>query len=510
MKYNSIPVLLLNFIAVSSYLIMIVQSLSNNNISPTKNIAVVGTGIAALCCARELAKRADSGTTNTKITLCTSRSKMATQMGPKNQSIPKNGKPFFDYGVQYMTGHSKEFTNELQRWEKLGYCTHLDDGQVGTISSSSYIPFEEGGCYVGNGGMGVLITNLLDQSEKEFSSLEILRGFPNQNKKVTGLSKTSEGKWILKTKDGTPTGPFDVVIGAFAQHCLTDPFLLSGGPPARDMLSCLRRVESNQLIVMQVSFKKSLNAPFTAAHVQGEECLSFIANNSRKPHQDTKIRNNVEEFWTLISSASFGEREFNTNKKGYRKIAEKEMLAALQRVLKISENLESYGPNINRINHWEDGVSVNMPPSSPGYLFDENNNLGWCGDFCTDSPNIEGAAHSGWKMAEKVEAYLGADIQTADNNNESSSLPFSVNWIPRTTNMVPTSSSLVDIGQFSHNQEEGSSSMKRLLPHQFTHIKNLVPSSIKGYNKQSGMGAGGRKASGNTRKSNNNRRRQKK
>eukprot|EP00548_Thalassiothrix_antarctica_P017614 CAMPEP_0194192712 /NCGR_PEP_ID=MMETSP0154-20130528/71757_1 /TAXON_ID=1049557 /ORGANISM="Thalassiothrix antarctica, Strain L6-D1" /LENGTH=63 /DNA_ID=CAMNT_0038916371 /DNA_START=24 /DNA_END=211 /DNA_ORIENTATION=+ len=63
MKYNSIPVLLLNFIAVSSYLIMIVQSLSNNNISPTKNIAVVGTGIAALCCARELAKRADSGTT---------------------------------------------------------------------------------------------------------------------------------------------------------------------------------------------------------------------------------------------------------------------------------------------------------------------------------------------------------------------------------------------------------------------------------------------------------------
>merc|ERR1712151_1276879 len=101
---------------------------------------------------------------------------------------------------------------------------------------------------------------------------------------VKGLAKTGQG-WELRTKGGSTLGPFDFVIGGFAQHCLTEPFLLSGGQACEKMLQCLRRIESNQIIPIQVSFDGNpLPADFTCAHVYGEEALSFISNNSKKPH----------------------------------------------------------------------------------------------------------------------------------------------------------------------------------------------------------------------------------
>merc|ERR1712176_993925 len=112
---------------------------------------------------------------------------------------------------------------------------------------------------------------------------------------------------------------------------------------------------------MQVSFSPPLpsdNAPFIAAHVIGEECLSFIANTLKKPHQEQQLRRNSSESWTLISTSSFAEREFNTKPKGYHKISEKKMIAALSLVLQIPNLRSKHNPKINRINHLKDGVSA--------------------------------------------------------------------------------------------------------------------------------------------------------
>jgi len=248
------------------------------------------------------------------------------------------------------------------------------------------------------------------------------------------------------------------------------------------------------------------NAPFTAAHVRGEECLSFIANNSKKPHQDQKFRTDTSiESWTLISTASFAEREFNTNKNGYRKIAEEKMLAALSRTVNLPNLRSKHNPKINRINHWEDGLSANVPPSSRGCLFDVVQNLGWCGDFCTDSPNVEGAAQSGRAMAYHLNFYYASRNKKSKTFHVSAPefLPLSVAWIPRSVSLKngPSSSShdktVVDIGQFAHSQH--------VLPPLFSHT-NLVPSSLNGYDKALGKGAGGQNSRNNNNKNTGSRR----
>ncbi|CAE7447824.1 unnamed protein product [Symbiodinium pilosum] len=423
--------------------------------------------MAALMCTRRLAKMARDEKCSlhgARVTLCTSRGKLATQMGPKNQTLPQPGKPFFDYGCQYFTVSSSAwFTEEVQKWAKLGLCQPLPQGQVGTLSSSEGFAALPGDRWVGNGGMGPMLTNMIQQTAQEFEdTVELVSGFPNEANKVVGLRKLASPPchWELKTKDGKTLGPFTYVVGGFAQHVLTDPFLLSGGAACSSMLECLRRVESNQIIPIQVIFEgEPLPIPFTAAHVYGDEVLSFIGNNTKKPQQNGKWGTAGPQHLTLLSTAEFAEREFNCNPKGYRRIAEEKLLASLGRLLGV--DVWKHKPYINRINHWEDGLPVKTPPDSRSCLFDAAQGLGWCGDFCV-SPGVEGAANSGIAMADVLESFHGQK-----DFDQAGLLPMDVDWVPIESLQ---GSSIVDIGSFAG-----------ITAHS-THT-DLVPSAIGGYNK---------------------------
>lgn len=433
-------------------------------------IAVVGTGVAALMCVRSLAKKARSDSTlkATRISFCTSRGKMCTQMGPRNQTPPQPGKPFFDYGCQYFTADNAWFAEEVERWGALGYVQALEEGRIGMLSERDGFQCLQGAkCWVGNGGMGPMLSNLIEQTAKEFEDIvEYVPGFPNESMKVVGIAKAEE-TWGLLLKGGQKLGPFDVVIGAFAQHCLTDPFLLSGGSPCENMLKCLRRVESNQLIPLQVMLDdKPVPAAFCAAHVYGEKALGFISNNSNKPQQNGVVGTPGPTHWTLISSAEFAEYHFNANPKGYKRVAEQELLAAFGRVLGV--NVADYRPQVNRLNHWEDGLPVTTPPNSRGCLFDAENGIGWCGDFCV-LPGVQGAALSGLAMADIITKFL---TQVPNTRFDTSNLlPADVPWT-FFSEMKNHDATLMDIGAFSSSLG---------LIKMFTH-GNLVPSAIDGYN----------------------------
>mmetsp|Transcript_135001 Transcript_135001/g.248312 ORF Transcript_135001/g.248312 Transcript_135001/m.248312 type:complete len:565 (-) Transcript_135001:35-1729(-) len=443
-------------------------------------IAIVGTGMAALMCTRSLARlvRGDvecpPGLRNARITLCTSRGKLATQMGPKNQAIPKPGKPFFDYGCQYFTVTDPWLLEDVEHWHGLGYLSVLEDGQVGMLSETDgFSPVTGEKCWVGNGGMGPFLTNIIDDTVKEFSGIvKHVPGFPNSKMAVKKLTKTPEG-WQLGTKGGNKIGPFDFVIGGFAQHLLTDPLLLSGGQACQKMLQCLRRVESNQIIPIQVSFEGDpLPAKFTTAHVYGEDCLSLISNNCKKPQQSGEMGTPGPQHWTLMSTAEFAEREFNTNTNGYRRIAEERMFEAMSRLLGVPD-IYKHKPNINRINHWEDGLAAKTPPNSQGCLFDADVGLGWCGDFCT-LPGVQGAALSGKAMATTLSKF----IENSEDFDPEGLLPADEEWIP----FQPQGATMVDIGSFSD---------KLGLKPSWTHT-DLVPSAINGYDPETKKGAAGR------------------
>jgi len=443
-------------------------------------IAVVGTGMAAIMCTRTLARMArgeeksGSAVRNARITICTSRGKLATQMGPRNQTIPRPGNPFFDYGCQYFTATDAVFRREVERWQALGFMSAFSDGEVGAISPDGFAATNGEKCWVGNGGMGPMLTRIIEDTATEFEgTVEHISGFPNSSMAVKQLAKATDG-WHLTTKGGGKLGPFDFVIGGFAQHVLTDPFLLSGGEGCERMLQCLRRVESNQLIPIQVSFEGgSLPANFTAAHVYGEDCLSFVSNNSKRPQHSGKWGTPGPEHWTLISTAAFAEREFNTNPKRYRASAQRQMFDAFARILGIA-SLSQYRPSINRINHWEDGLPTNTPPNSRGCLFDAEVGLGWCGDFCV-APGIEGAARSGQSMATTLSNFC----EQSKEFDPRGFLPCDEAWTP----FQPDGCTLVDIGSFPAHLG---------LSENWTHTQ-LVPSAIGGYNLKAHVGAAGQK-----------------
>jgi len=450
-------------------------------------IAIVGTGMAAVMCTRSLARMArgeeksGGAVRNARITFCTSRGKLATQMGPRNQTAPRPGKPFFDYGCQYFTATDAVFRQEVARWQALGFLSALPDGEVGTISPEGVVATASEKCWVGNGGMGPMLTRIIEDTAAEFEdTVEHISGFPNSSMAVKQLAKGTDG-WHLTTKGGSKLGPFDFVIGGFAQHVLTDPFLGSGGKGCERMLQCLRRLESNQLIPIQVYFEGgSLPANFTAAHIYGEDCLSFISNNSKKPQHSGKLGTPGPQHWTLISTAAFAEREFNTNPNGYRASAQRQMLDAFARILGIA-NLAEYRPTINRINHWEDGLPTNTPPNSQGCLFDAEVGLGWCGDFCV-APGIEGAARSGQAMATTLSNFC----EHSKEFDPRGFLPWDEAWAP----FQPESRTLIDIGSFPAHLG---------LRANWTHTK-LAPSAIGGYDLKAHVGAAGQKtASGHNR-----------
>lgn len=323
-----------------------------------------------------------------------------------------------------------------------------------------------------------MLSKLIEETVKEFDGIvEHVCGFPDESKKVVGLAKTQRG-WHLSLKGGQQMGPFDFVVGAFAQHCLTDPFLLSGGQSCEKMLKCLRRVESNQLIPMQVSFAgKPIPSKFCAAHVYEEPALSFISNNSQKPQQNGEIGTPGPAHWTLLSTADFAERQFNCNSRNYKRVAEEDMLAAFGRVLGI-DCLADHRPVVNRINHWEDGLPTKIPPSSRGCLFDAEQGLGWCGDFCV-LPGIQGAALSGAAMAEIMAEFISSGSGAAFDG--SYLLPSDVAWVP-VSQVAGSDDTLMDMGTFS--SKIGLTSLT-------THT-SLVPSAVDGYNAAAHTGHAGK------------------
>lgn len=443
-------------------------------------LAVLGSGPAALACVRSLAAaaRAEGSLRGSRISWFTFRGKMASQMsGAGVKTICQAGQPYHDYGCQFFTAQDPDFEAEVLRWSKLGCCQAMPDGSVGVIDGrDGFTAYAGQPCWVGNGGMAPMMSALVTQTVDEFDDvIEHFPGFPNERNKVQSCSKIDEC-WSLTTQGGRCHGPFDVVVGTFSH--ITSSFLASA--PCAAIRKCLRQMECNEIIAMQVIFDLPLNTDFALAHVRHHPDLCFVSNNSRKPQQCGSMGTPGPQHWTLLSTAHFAEREVRTNPKGYRRSAERRMLGALAQLLGLS-SLEEYHPRVQRINHWDSALHTRTPPNSRGCLFDLKERIGWCGDFCV-APCVEGAFLSGTSMAQEIAAYWTKTHVLLESGDLLPDLgkPW-VAFEPR------ANAAAVDIGEFP--------GLAGQLPTSCTHNALVIPEARGNHKDIAEMGAGGKQFS---------------
>lgn len=426
-------------------------------------IAVVGSGVAALMSVRTFCASIEKHDQSSaiKVTWFTARRKMgATQsaLSKSPMAKPKPGSPFFDYGCQYMSPVSSVFQNELERWKGLDLVSDQFEVSVlnaaaGEKSSNNMQKLDTLG-WVGKGGMGPMLEALTQQTKEEFAGrggLAHISGFPEVEQQITSIHRDDNSKkWFLNTeRKECEFGPYNYVIGCFGHPKRTDPFLRSGGDRTKRMMNFLKGVKYNQFYVLQIILEQGYDHEniknLSACHVLNHPVLSFVADNSKKPHQkgvhsDSETK---KPYITLISTADFAE----ANQKGDRKKLQDKMMSSFASLFcKDAGSLRGfqakYQPKIHRLNYWQDGRPVNTVESAD-FLFDSSVNLGWCGDFCV-APSVDGAARSGVAVAKFC---LDRIEQSPPSNSITNAQEGRVGF---TKWECETSKVAVDIGDFGH------------------------------------------------------------
>jgi len=417
-------------------------------------VAVVGSGVAAITAVRTLCTSSLENNLPVQVTWFTARRKMgSTQSSLSNSPMarPKPGDPFFDYGCQYMSPVSTVFRNELERWQELGLVGN--QFEVSVLNAKDVHPkmtkLESPG-WVGNGGMGPMLEKLTIQTREEFAGqgLEHVSGFPEVERQVTSTHRDENTqKWFLNTKrQACEFGPFDYVIGCFGHPKRTDPFLKPGGDAAKPMMEFLKGVKYNQFFALQIILEKGLDSEeiknLSGCHILNHDVISFVADNSKKPHQievqDGVRENGQKPHITIISTANFAKQ----NQKANRKMVQDRIMESFANLIAketTRQGLESkFQPKIHRLNFWGDGRCVKVVDGTD-FLFDTSVNLGWCGDFCV-GPSVDSAAISGASVAE----FCINDIEQSLNGQDSKGESRLTKW------KAVDSDITVDIGTFSH------------------------------------------------------------
>lgn len=376
-------------------------------------VAIVGSGPAGFFCADRLAELAAKGDANLegKIHLFRSRSKLsASQMETEHNTIyPRHGKPFFDYGCQYITAGDPWFQAKMARYEQLGICHRWP---VGVLSKEGgFEMLEPTPGWAGRSGMWKLQEEMVEviaadrkaalELHHSVSSWPARDGqkFPDQSPLVCEeFRKNQDGSWTLHNGRGEAFGPFDVLIGAFVSHNHTNVQLST--PATSRMRDYLHKnLCFSPVITAMVIFERPLGLSFNAAFVSGDHRLAWVSRNNGKVGKDVPFESNGREFWTFIAPAQYSCESFETDAKGYKRRAFEDFLTAFGDL--VGKNIRQHGPQLVRALHWEAGLPCTTPPSDAGCVFDEQQNLGWCGHWAMYG-SVEGAAVSGKRMAELV------------------------------------------------------------------------------------------------------------
>jgi photolyase PhrII len=350
----------------------------------TPRIAVIGTGISGLICARTLVDHGCDVTLFEKSRGVGGR--MSTRRVDENLS--------FDHGAQYFTARDERFQRYVESWIEDGYVAPWD-GRI-VVIEQGILQAEKSSAhrYVAVPGMSSLGKHLASGLNVHLEHLVV-------------APERSNDQWLLRTADGNELGQIDIVVVAVPSHQAAT--LLSSSPDLADLAS---RVKMNGCWALMLAFENSLGLGFDGAFVQ-QPPLSWIARNNSKPG-----RTDRGETWVVHATPQWTEAHIEDSPQQVSKQLLDEFWIAVGK-----PKVEPYHLDIQR---WRfaipESATTQMRNNSARRdgslgnsittvtqpcLFDEQRWIGACGDWCAGA-RVEGAFLSGMAIAGRILGRLNA------------------------------------------------------------------------------------------------------
>lgn len=324
-------------------------------------VAVIGTGISGLVCARTLADHGFPVTVFEKSRGVGGR--MATRRAETDLR--------FDHGAQYFTVHDQKFERYVRSW--------LEDGAVaswqGRIVAIEHgeVKEENQGVdrYVATPGMNAVCKRLA-------IGLDV-----RLNTNVASL-EPEQDQWRLYRENGTLLGNCEIAIVAVPAAQAAD--LLSAVPLLSDQA---RSAPMCPCWAVMLAFSESLGIPFDGAFIR-ESPLSWIARNSSKPSRPKQ-----PEAWVIHASPEWSDKNLEKPSED----VEEQLLAEFCCTVGLSPQNAIY----RKSHRWR--FALPTEPLEEKCLFDRQMRIGVCGDWC-GGPRVEGAFLSGLAAADRIVGLL--------------------------------------------------------------------------------------------------------
>ncbi|MDH3661834.1 MAG: FAD-dependent oxidoreductase [Alphaproteobacteria bacterium] len=317
-------------------------------------VGVVGAGIAGLTCARVLV---DHGL---DVTL------FDKGRGPGGRTSRRRAEPFhFDHGAQYFTARDPVFRRYVESWREDGVIdvwqgTTVTIGRNGT--EDVVTPDER---FVGVPGMTALARHLA-------KDLEIGTGI-----EVRGLVRDGQ-RWRLAARHSFDSESFDLIV--LAVPAVQAVSLLGEAPKLADRL---KGVGMSPCWAALLGFDERLDLAFDAAWAS-DSPIGWLARNNSKPGRDQA------ESWVLHATRDWSEDNL-----------EEEADAILPRLCDAFGVLTglTLTPAFGAVHRWR--YALAHRPLGEAFLFDEDQSLGVCGDWCL-AGRVEAAFQSGTALAGRI------------------------------------------------------------------------------------------------------------
>ncbi|GIU66324.1 NAD(P)/FAD-dependent oxidoreductase [Candidatus Phycosocius spiralis] len=323
-------------------------------------IAIIGTGVAGLSCARVLARAGVS------VSLFDKGRGPGGRLSTRRVECPY-GPISFDHGAQYFTARDPHFKAEIAQLEALGFVARWPGRFLHMAQGGHTKSLSAEALYIGTPGMNALVRGLARDLN------------PTWGQRVAGLIG-EKGAWQLVFEDATQSETYTHIICAVPAEQVGD--LIGREAPSLKVLA--QAVSSQPCWTGMFGFEAPLDLDWDLMRFEDHPVLDVVSTSLHKPGRSGPPAYVVQARadWSVAHLEAPADV-----------IAE----ALLEVLLSLSDATQK--PLVSLAHRWRyarvDGQH------GVGCAFDPESGIGVCGDWLS-GPRIESAWQSGHALGDKL------------------------------------------------------------------------------------------------------------